>query len=118
MFIMMAIMNLFNCLMRSYLFNNHGNLQPQITIHPEPMHLHQLQHLLVFKTNYRILTFIWYPLIQRWNDFTYSTCWSNFIMSTKDRLINQFLCHMYNLLNPEQYPQLFDKELFIHKAPR
>jgi hypothetical protein len=62
-FIMMTIMNLFSHLMKSYLFNNHGNLQPQVTIYPEPVHLHQLQHLLVFKTNHHIPTFIWYPLI-------------------------------------------------------
>jgi len=35
---------LFNYLMMSYLLKNHGNLQPQVTIYPKPMHLHQLQH--------------------------------------------------------------------------
>jgi len=37
------------------MFNNHGNLQ-QVTIYPELVHLHQLQHLLVLKTNYHIYT--------------------------------------------------------------
>jgi hypothetical protein len=40
-----------------------------------------------FQTNHHIPTFIWYPLIQRWNNFTYSIGWSNFVMLTKDRLI-------------------------------
>ncbi len=117
MFIMMWTMNLFNHLMRLYMFNNHGNLQPQVIIYPNLVHLHQLQHLLVFKTNHHIPTFIWYPLIWRWNDFTYSTSWRSFIMLTKDHLINQFLYHMLNMLNPKQHPHLFDRELFIHKAP-
>jgi hypothetical protein len=47
-----------------------------------------------FKTNHHIPTFIWYPLIWRWNDFTCSIGWSNFVMSTEDHLINQFLYHM------------------------
>jgi len=114
---MMTIMNLFNCLMKSYLFNNHGDLQHQVIIYPKLMHLQQLQHLLVFKTNFHIPTFIWYPLIRRWNNFTYSICWNSFVMLTEDRLINQFLYHMLNLLNLEQHPQSFDRELFIHKAP-
>ncbi len=113
---MMTIMNLFNRLMKSYMFNNHGNLQPHVTIYPNPVHLHQLKHLLVFKTNHRIPIFIWYPLIHRWNDFTYSIGWRNFVMSIKDHLINQFLYHMQNLLNRQQHPQLMDMELFIHKA--
>jgi hypothetical protein len=70
------------------------------------VHLHQLQHLLVFKTNYHTPTFIWYPLIWRWNDFTYSIGRSNFIVSTKDHLINQFLYHMYNLLNSKATPTI------------
>ncbi len=114
---MMIIMNMFNRLMRLYLFNNHDDLQPQVTVYPKPMHLHQLQHFLVFKINHHILTFIWYPLIWRWNNFTYSTGWSNFVVLIEDHLINQFLSHIQNLLNPKQHPQLFDRELFIHKAP-
>jgi hypothetical protein len=51
---MMTIMNLFNYLMKLYMFNNHGDMQPHVTIYPELVHLHQLQHLLVFKTNYHI----------------------------------------------------------------
>jgi hypothetical protein len=58
------------------------------------MHLHQLQHLLVFKTKYHTPIFIWYPLIWRWIDFTYSTNWINFVTSTKNRLINQFIYHI------------------------
>jgi hypothetical protein len=58
MFIMMTIMNLFNHLMRLYLFNNHGDLQPQVIIYLDLVHLHQLQHLLVFKTNHHIPIFI------------------------------------------------------------
>ncbi len=90
----MTLMNLFNYLMKLYLFDKHGNLQPHITIYPKLVHLHQLQHILVFKTNHHIPTFIWYPLIWRWNNFTYLTSWSNFVMSIEDRLINQFLYHM------------------------
>jgi hypothetical protein len=37
------------------------------------------------------LTFIWYLLIWRWNDFTYSTSWSSFIMLNKE-LSNQSIC--------------------------
>ncbi len=107
---------LVNYLMKSYLLKNHGNLQPQVTIYPKLVHLHQLQHQLVFKTNHHILTFIWYPLIQRWNDFTYSTNWNNFIMLTEDCLINRFLYHMLNMLNPKQHPHLFNIESLIHKA--
>jgi hypothetical protein len=114
---MMTIMNQFNHLMRLYFFDNHGDLQPQVIIYVKLVHLHRLQHLLVFKTNYCIPIFIWYRLIWKWNDFTYSTSWSNFVMSTEDCLINQFLYHMLNLLNLEQNPQLFNKESLIHKAP-
>ncbi len=113
---MMTIMKLFSYLMKSYLFSNHGDLQPQVTIYPKPMHLHQLQHLLVFKTNHHIALFIWQRLIQKWNDFTYSTCWNNFVVSIEDCIINQFLYHMYNLLNLKQHPQLFDGESLIHKT--
>ncbi len=42
------VATLFNCLMRSYLFNNLGDLQPQVTIYLKLVHIHQL-HLLVFK---------------------------------------------------------------------
>jgi hypothetical protein len=72
------------------LYNNHVDLQPQVTMYLERMDLHQLQHLLVFKTNHHTPIFIWYPLIQKWNDFTYSTCWSNFVTLTKNCLINHF----------------------------
>jgi hypothetical protein len=43
---MMTIMNLFSRLMKLSTYNNHGDLQPQVTIYPELVHLHQLQHLL------------------------------------------------------------------------
>jgi hypothetical protein len=104
MFIMMTTMNMFNYLMRLYLFNNHDDLQPQVTIYPKPMHLHQLQHLLVFKTNHHILTFIWYPLIWRWNNFTYSTGWSNFVVLIEDRLINQFFIPHVEPIEPKATP--------------
>ncbi len=40
------------------MFNNHGDLQPQVTIYLELVHLHQLQHLLVFKNNHHIPTYL------------------------------------------------------------
>jgi hypothetical protein len=70
MFIMMIIISMFSCLMKLSLYDNHGNLQPQVTIYPRSMHLHQLQYLLVFKTNRHTPTSIWYLLIRRWNDST------------------------------------------------
>jgi len=42
MFIMMIIMNMFSRLMKLFLYDNYGNLQPQVTIYQEPVHLHQL----------------------------------------------------------------------------
>jgi len=90
----MIINNMFNHLMKLFMYDNYGNLQPQVTIYPEPVHLHQLQYLLVFKTNHHTPTSICYLLIQRWNDSTYLVDWSNFITSTKDHLINQFLYHI------------------------
>ncbi len=38
--------------------------------------------------------FICYPLIWRWNNFTYSMGWKNFVVLTEDYLINQFLYRM------------------------
>jgi hypothetical protein len=38
---------------------------------PKINHLHQLHHLLVFKTNHQTSITIWCPLIQRWDDFNY-----------------------------------------------
>jgi hypothetical protein len=116
MFIMMIIMNLFSHLMKLFLYDNHVDLQPQVIIHPKQMDLNQLQHLLVFKTNHHTPIFIWYPLIYKWNDFTYSTSWNNSVTSTIDHIINQILYHIYNMLNPKQHPQLFDRESFIHKT--
>jgi hypothetical protein len=54
---MMTIMNMFNRLMKLYLFYNHGYLQPHVTYTHKSVHLHQLKHLLVFKTNHHIPTF-------------------------------------------------------------
>jgi hypothetical protein len=85
---MMTIMNLFDYLMKLFLHDNHGDLQPHVIIYLEPVHLHQLQDLLVFKTNNQVPMLIWYLLIQRWNESNYSTSWSNFIISTKDLPIN------------------------------
>jgi hypothetical protein len=88
MFIMVTIINLFNCLMKLFLYDNHGELQPQVTTYRGEVHLHQLKNLLVFKTNHQIPISIWYPLIQRWNDSNYSTSWSSFVTLTEDLLIN------------------------------
>jgi hypothetical protein len=80
---MMTIMNLFSHLMKLSPRNNHGDMQPQVTISLEPMHLHQLQHLLVFKTNHPT------PIsIRRWNSSNYSTSWNSFVTSNKNPLIN------------------------------
>jgi len=76
------------------------------------MHLHQLQYLPIFKTNHHTPTSICYLLIQRWNNSTYLVGWSNFITSTKDHLINQFLYHIKNLLNLEQHPQFVANPLW------
>jgi hypothetical protein len=94
MFIVMTIMNLFNRLMKLSLEDNHGDLQPHVIIYLKLVHLHQLQHLLVFKPNHQTPILIWYPLIQRWNNFTYSVGWSNSVISIEDYLINQFLYHI------------------------
>jgi hypothetical protein len=50
MFIMVTIINLFNYLMKLSLYDNHGELQPQVTTYQGEVHLHQLKQLLVFKT--------------------------------------------------------------------
>jgi hypothetical protein len=34
--------------------DNHGDLQPQVIVYVELVHLHQLQHVLGFKTNHQI----------------------------------------------------------------
>ncbi len=52
MSIMVKIMDPFNHLMKLSSHNNHGDLQPMVTIYPEPVHLYELEHLLVFKTNH------------------------------------------------------------------
>jgi hypothetical protein len=114
---MVTIMNLFIHLMKLSMYDNHGDLQPQVITYQGEVHLHRLQHLLVFIINHKIPTSIWYPLIRRWNDSTYSIGWSNFITSTKDLIINQFPYQIWNMLNHKQDQQLFDKKPHTNKAP-
>ncbi len=74
------------------------------------MDLQQLQYPCVLKTNHHTPIFIWYPLIQKWNDFTYSTSWRT--SSHQLKMFNQsiFIPHLKHV-EPKTTPIIFQHEV-------